>query len=82
MICPLEWQDIIFHIKSGKHFSLAGNDTVYNYLGKFKGRCGGCYIPWLNDYVATNGDSIPVGVVFLGEYLAYYFHISYLLSSV
>ena len=57
-------------------------DDVYDDLGQFEGRCGGGYIPWVNDYVATNGDLSPVGVVFLGEYLAHNFYISRLLSSV
>ena len=70
------------HVKEGKLCTMAVNDTVYNDLSKFEGGCGGCYIPWVNYYITTNGDSITVGVVFLGAYLAHYFRIRYLLSSV
>ena len=61
---------------------MTGNYTVYNDLGKFEGSFGGCYTPWVNDYVVTNGYSSPVGVVFLGSYLSHYFRISHLLSSI
>ena len=61
---------------------MAGYDTVYNDLDKFEGSGGGCYISWVNNYVTTNGDSIPVGVVLLGEYLTHYFCVSYLSYSV
>ena len=61
---------------------MAGKDTVYDDIGQFEGICGGCYIPWVNDYVAFNGDSRSVGVVFMGADLTHYFCISYLLSSV
>ena len=56
-------------------------DTIYNDIGQFKGIYGGWYIPWENYSVATNGDSIPVGVAFLGVDLAHYFCISHPLSS-
>ena len=72
----------VFHIKAGKLRSMTGNDTVYNDIGKFEGSCGGFYILWINHSVANNGDSIPVGVVFMGEYLAHYFSISHLISYV
>ena len=59
----------VFHIKAGKLRSMAGNDTVYNDIGKFEGSYRVCYTPWVNDYVATNSDSSSVEVVFLGRNL-------------
>ena len=50
---------------------MAEKYTVYDDIGQFEGIYGGCYIPWVNDYVATNGDSSPVGVIFMGAYLTY-----------
>ena len=61
---------------------MAGKDTFYDDLGQFEGICGGCYIPWLNYYFASSGDSHSVRVVFLGADLAHYLCIIYLLSSV
>ena len=61
---------LFFHIKAGKISTMAGNDTLYNDLGNSEGIYGGCHVPWINDSVATHGDSSPVGVVFMGAYLA------------
>ena len=61
---------------------MSGKDTVYIDICKFEGSCWGCYNPWVNDYIYINGDSSTVGVVFLGAYLAHYFHISSLLTSI
>ena len=49
---------------------MAGEDTVYNDLEKIEGSAWGYYIPWVNIPVSTYGNSRPVEVVLLGEYLA------------
>ena len=75
-------QDKKIHNKEGKLRTLAGYETIYNDLSKLEGSGGGCYILWVNDSFVTNSDLIPVGVVFLGTYLAHYFCISHLIYSV
>ena len=50
---------------------MAGEDTVYNDIEKLEGRGGGCYISWVNNFVATDGDLRPVWFVLLGAYLTY-----------
>ena len=61
---------------------MAGKDTIYNDLDKSEESGGGCYIPWVNNSVAINGDPIPDMVVLPGAYLANYFRLSYIFSSV
>ena len=61
---------------------MAGKDTVYDDIFQFQGRYGGCYITWVNDSVANNGDSLSSGVVFLVADLSHYFCISNLFSSI
>ena len=61
---------------------MAGKDGVYDGIGQFEVICGGCYIPWLTDYVASNGNLRSIGFFFLGGGLAHYPCISYFLSSV
>ena len=61
---------------------MAVKDNIYNDLGQFEVSCWVCYISWVNGYVASNGDSCSVLVVFLGADLAHYLCIIYLLSSV
>ena len=48
---------------------MTGEDTVYNDLENIEGSGGGYYIPWVNNFVATDGDSRPLWVVLLGAYL-------------
>ena len=70
-----------FHVKAGKLCAMEGDETVYNDLGKLEGSSGGCYIIWVNNCVATDGDYRPFWVVLVGEYLAYYFFVRNLFYS-
>ena len=61
---------------------MEGEDTVYDDIEKFEGSGWGYKIPWVNNPVATNCDSISVGVFFWGAYLAHHFCVTYLFSYI
>ena len=61
---------------------MEGEDIFDNDLNKFEGSGGGCSIPWVNNPVATNGDSSSIEVIFWGEYLAHNFCVSDIYFSI
>ena len=61
------------HVKSGKVCAMAGEGTVDNDIEHLKGSGWVCYIPRVNNPVATYGNSRPAWVVLLGAYLSHYF---------
>ena len=72
----------MFHVNAGNFCAMVGEDTVYNDLEKLEGSGWGCYTPWVNNPVATYGNSRPVGIVLLGTYPTHYFCVRDLFSSV
>ena len=70
------------HVKAGTFCAMTGEDAIYNDLEKLEGSCWSCYIPVVNNHVATYVNPHPFWVVLLGAYLAHYFCVRDFFSSV